>query len=174
VWAIAQEWIAPGLALSLQLVESGPADIRVSLPVSGGAQSEVGILARVVLDPRPTMTVAFTDTIAEDRLRALVLHEFGHAFGALHEHQRADAGISWNKPNVYAYYAREYGWGTTVVDAQIFKPHDAALKASPAFDRMSVMMYAILPGFTTNDFVQGWNTRLSPADVQLFRELYGA
>jgi len=173
VQTIAQEWMLPGLALTLQFVDAGPAEIRVSLPPAGGAESAVGIRALVILEPAPTMTIGFADTMPEDRLRALVLHEFGHAIGALHEHQRPDAGITWNKPNVYSYYKQQYGWDAPLVDAQIFTPHAAGLKSSAEFDPASVMMYAILPGFTTDNFVQGWNTQLSRADAALVKELYG-
>jgi hypothetical protein len=55
----------------------------------------------------------------------------------------------------------------------IFQPHAEGLTSSLEFDPASVMMYAILPGFTTDGFVQPWNTKLSPADVQLVKELYG-
>jgi hypothetical protein len=38
----------------------------------------------------------------------VVLHEFGHALGAIHEHQHPAAGIPWDKPKVYEYYARQH------------------------------------------------------------------
>lgn len=174
VQAIASEWMSPDLWLAFRFVDSGDAEIRVSLPARRGpAQSAVGVLATNIPDPRPTLEIGLDDTMTDDEVRGLVLHEFGHALGALHEHQRRDAGINWDKPYVYEFYRTQHGWDRPTVDMQVFEPHAAGLTASAAFDPASVMMYPIPPGFTTDKFVQGWNTRLSPADVQLVKELYG-
>lgn len=174
VQAIASEWISPDLNLSFQYVDSEPADVRVSLPDQvGAAQSEIGILARNIPVSRPTMIIGFDRTTSEEQLRALVLHEFGHALGAVHEHQRLDAGIKWDKEYVYGFYRKQYGWDEPQVDRSVFSPHAGRVKQSAVFDRNSVMMYAILPGFTTDGFVQRWNARLSAADIQLMNELYG-
>ncbi len=37
-----------------------------------------------------------------DEYRRVVLHEFGHALGGIHEHQSPASGvIPWDKPKVY-------------------------------------------------------------------------
>ena len=38
----------------------------------------------------------------DDELRRVVLHEFGHALGLIHEHQNPEGGIEWNEPAVKA------------------------------------------------------------------------
>ena len=40
------------------------------------------------------------DSKSEDELRSVVLHEFGHALGAVHEHESPYASIPWNKEKV--------------------------------------------------------------------------
>lgn len=47
----------------------------------------------------------YPDTPDQEYSR-VVLHEFGHALGAIHEHQHPEAAIPWDKPKVYEYYAR--------------------------------------------------------------------
>ena len=43
-----------------------------------------------------------TPTSDDDELRRVVLHEFGHALGLIHEHQNPEGGIQWNEPAVKA------------------------------------------------------------------------
>ena len=60
------------------------------------------------LDPaiardEPTMNYGWlTPATANDELQRVVLHEFGHALGLVHEHQSPTAEIPWDRDPVYA------------------------------------------------------------------------
>ena len=50
----------------------------------------------------------------------VVVHEFGHALGAIHEHQNPKGGIEWNLPAVYKYFAGPPNfWSKEDVDVNV-------------------------------------------------------
>ena len=56
-----------------------------------GCSCLVGMQASSAAPDKPTMTLNLSDkTYPEYFLRHLVIHEFGHALGLEHEHQRSD------------------------------------------------------------------------------------
>ena len=83
------------------------AQIRISFPADRVVVG-VGTDAWAAYFPidRPTMNFGWlrddTDDIEYSRV---VIHEFGHALGAIHEHQNPKGGIQWNKQAVYAYFS---------------------------------------------------------------------
>ena len=62
---------------------------------------------------------AGTENVSHHQLAALY-HEFGHALGFIHEQASPIANIQWNKPVVYEYYQRVYGWSQASVDFNLF------------------------------------------------------
>ena len=60
-------------------------------------------------------------TPLEEYMR-VVLHEFGHALGLIHERQNPSGGIQWNKPVVYRYYQGPPNfWVPQQVDINLFR-----------------------------------------------------
>ena len=52
----------------------------------------------------------------EREIRRLILHEFGHSLGLIHEHSSPAAGSFFKDPElVYAYYQRTQGWDRAMV-----------------------------------------------------------
>ena len=99
-----------------------------------------------------------------------MLHEFGHALGAIHEHSNPRNGIKWNKPAVYAYYAETQGWTKAEVDAQVLERYSLSILNASTYDPKSIMHYPVpkellLPGGTA----VGWNRVLSAADRKFIR-----
>ena len=77
-------------------------DIRINFLPGAGSWSYIGTDALVIPKTETTMNFGWlTPTSSEDAFARVVLHEFGHALGAIHEHQHPDAGIPWNKEAVY-------------------------------------------------------------------------
>ena len=174
IMKIANEW-TQGLDVSFRVTTSEPADIRVS--VTGGLASRIGREALSVADEEPTMHLGGLLTAADStERRAFILHEFGHALGALHEHQRQVAKLTWNTDFVYQYYLDKYRMGRDEVNRHVIGPFmqdPAELVESKDFDPKSVMMYPVLEKFTKEGFVQPWNANITGWDRRIMESLYG-
>lgn len=119
------------------------------------------------------MNYGWLTTVSTDaEYSRVVLHEFGHALGAIHEHQSPGAGvIPWDKEAVYAYYARQ-GWSRSRVDQNIFNRYAAATTNFSVFDAKSIMLYAIPDELTIGSYSVGWNRVLSETDKAFMRSNY--
>jgi hypothetical protein len=111
--------------------------------------------------------------VPDSEYRRVVVHEFGHALGLVHEHQNPDKGIPWNKPAVYDYYSGPpNNWTKEQVDVNLFQVYDKDITQYTEFDPESIMLYPIPNEFTIGDFEIGWNKQLSETDKQFIAEKY--
>lgn len=168
----AQEWNNYS-GVKFVFVESGEAEVRVSVSRDGPTWSRVGTECLAIPQNQPTMNFGWlTDTTQEIEFARAILHEFGHALGCTHEHQSPVANIPWNREKVYEYYTTIYGWTTEDVDRNIFNYYHYSHMRAGHFDRASIMMYAIPASLTTNGFFTAANTRLSKGDREFIAYLY--
>jgi Astacin (Peptidase family M12A) len=173
VAAIAREWEQVS-NLQLDFVTTGSAEIRVSFAEKGFSWSAVGTDCLTTKASEATVNFGWLDPSTSLReYQRVVRHEFGHALGMIHEHQNPAAlgQIPWDKPKVYAYYAQQ-GWTKADVDDNIFEVYAEDSTNHTAFDPTSIMEYAVPDSLTIGSFAIGWNTELSPMDIEFMRRQY--
>lgn len=107
----------------------------------------------------------------EAQLKSVILHEFGHTLGLLHEHMNPMSNIKWNKDVVYAYYLQYDGWKKEMVDQQVFDRYSVTM-TNKSYDPKSIMHYPIPASFTLDGYAVGENYDLSENDKKLIAELY--
>ncbi|MBN9415502.1 hypothetical protein ABS71_03505 [bacterium SCN 62-11] len=146
--------------------------IRVRFLADQGYNSNMGVDSLLQPD-RPSMHLSRLHTIPYNTItfHSVVLHEFGHALGMIHEHQSPNARINWNRPEVYRILggAPDY-WTREQVDFAMFETQDSDLAS--IFDPKSVMMYRIEKTLTTDGFSVEESPRLSPIDRETTRRAY--
>ncbi|MEM9656135.1 MAG: pre-peptidase C-terminal domain-containing protein [Actinomycetota bacterium] len=151
--------------IELEFGDRPDAEIRIAFE-GRSSWSLVGTDAKAAAADEPTMNFGWLQPDTEEaELRAVVLHEFGHAFGAVHEHVNPQVRIKWDKPTVYQAYAEPpNSWTTDQVDVNLFERSVAHLTQFSQFDPQSIMLYPIPPEHTLDNFSVGWNTDLSATD----------
>lgn len=175
VIAVARKWVEPGMAnLDLEHRLGGPTDLRVSFRWSG-SWSRIGTDAHAVPLDQPTMNFGWLEPDSpDDVLHRVVLHEFGHALGLIHEHQNPNTPIHWAKDAVYADLSGPpNSWDRETIDFNMFYNFAGQAVKSTPVDPTSIMMYPIPARWTTDGFTTGGNTALSDKDRQFIRKMYG-
>lgn len=171
VEAIAHEW-SQFANITFRFGQFPKANIRIAFDKTDGSWSNLGTSALEVPRHRSTMNYGWLEPdTPEEKYRRVVLHEFGHALGCIHEHMHPDAGIPWNKDAVYAYY-RQKGWTRADVDNNLFKRYAREQTQFAMYDPTSIMHYPIDPQLTLNNYSVGWNMELSDEDKQFIAVLY--
>jgi hypothetical protein len=147
------------------------APVRISFQQEG-SWSYLGTVALQIPTNEPTMNYGWLNADSEDEeYSRVVLHEFGHALGCIHEHQSPDVRIPWDKEAVYAYYARQ-GWSRTQVNENLFRAYSPEGLQFSRFDAESIMLYAVPDALTVGDWSVGWNKELSEQDKSFIGSLY--
>lgn len=149
-------------------------DIRVRF-IQGGSASCVGADCRNFGRDQATTVFGWVDeNHSEEQIKQVVLHEFGHVLGLIHEHQNPTANIPWDRPRVYEYYrlTQNPPWTTEMVDRNIFRLYDASRTNYTQFDPLSIMCYAIPPSITTGGYSTPWNSNLSATDLKFIKDIY--
>jgi hypothetical protein len=160
--------------LKLIFDDSPNAEIRVAFTPGIGSWSYLGTDALTIAPDKPTMNYGWlTPTTSMTEYHRVVLHEFGHALGCIHEHQNPSVNIPWNKEAVYrAYGGPPNNWSRQQVDVNLFKKYSADQTQFSEFDKQSIMLYPVQKELTDGVYEVGWNAALSAVDQQFIAAMY--
>jgi serralysin len=152
-------------------------EIRIAFKQGAGSWSAVGTDALVegwFPKGEATMNFGWLKPASSDKdVRSVVLHEFGHALGLIHEHQAPTATIAWNKELIY----RQLGgppnkWTRETVDHNVFDRLAKSQLNFTNYDRSSIMHYFFPKEWTTDGTVFTENEVLSPLDTSFIKSQY--
>jgi hypothetical protein len=172
VQRFAQGW-TEFVNLALDFGDAADAEIRISFRFNG-SWSLVGTDSLGASLDEPTMNFGWlTPETPDDEYSRVVLHEFGHALGMIHEHQNPVAGIHWNKEAVYrALGGPPNNWPRATVDHNVFETYGRDITQFTQFDPESIMLYFFPKEWTTDGMEFRQNTVLSNTDKGFMRSRY--
>lgn len=158
--------------LTFKRVASGESDIRVAFRASGH-WSYLGRDCLTIPQNQQTMNLQLSSWSAASEWDRVAIHELLHAVGFDHEQAHPSASIPWDKPAVYADYARTQGWNRAQVDRQVLNRYSGREFMGSEYDRDSIMQYPIDKSHVTDPkFAVGWNSRLSVMDLATLKRIY--
>ena len=160
--------------LTFDFRNAGPTAIRIAFLPGKGSWSYIGTVCKTIPEPRPTMNYGWlTDASSDAVVRQVVLHEFGHAVGLIHEHQNPLGGIKWNRDAVIADLSGPpNNWNLDKIETNMFKHYDPTALVASAVDKKSIMMYPIPRAWTLDGFSTGLNSSISAIDKLVVSKAY--
>jgi serralysin len=170
----AVEWITNLANLNFSWRAPPNTDIRISFQYSG-SWSVIGTTAKSIMPKtQPTMNFGWlTPGVTDEEARRVILHEFGHALGLIHEHQSPLGTIDWNKPAVIADLSGPpNNWDAATIQHNMFEQYPSNSIAGTPLDWHSIMLYPIPKSWTNDGTSAGMNNTLSDADKQFIRKQY--
>lgn len=177
VEAVAHQW-EQHCSIRFRFVASGPASIRISFTADPGSWSAVGrdaLNAAYFPLHQPTMNFGWLrDNSPADEYSRVVLHEFGHALGCVHEHQSPTFTRVWNTQAVMrAFQGPPNYWTPAEIRHNVLGRYSAAGISATQFDPKSIMLYSF-DGALFSDGLgpTNSNTRPSPTDIRMIRAMY--
>ena len=166
--------------IKLKFVSKGSAQVRISFYADAGSWSAVG---RDALNTeyfplhQPTMNFGWvrddSDPVED---RAVILHEFGHALGCIHEHQAPTFNRKWNEAEVMKYFRGPPNfWDDDAIRSNVLSKYSPKGIKATVFDPKSIMLYAFDAGlFADGRGPTNENTQLSPTDRTMIEKMYTA
>jgi len=153
------------------------AEIRISFHADAGSWSALGTDALVREHfPRAQPTMNFgrlRDDTGDEEASRVVLHEFGHALGAIHEHQNPQGGIVWDEEAVYRYFSGPPNyWTREQIRRNVIEKYSENILLSTTFDPASIMLYPLPASLTRNRVATRSNTTLSQMDIDFIKTAY--
>jgi serralysin len=163
--------------IKFQFVTTTDEDIRITFGFDAGSWSAVGtdaLIERYFPKHQPTMNYGWLeDDTRDDEYERVVVHEFGHAIGLIHEHQNPNAKLKWNKPVVYRVFSGSPNfWSKPDIDSNILDRYSPRGITATSFDDKSIMLYQFDAGLFLDRKPTPSNTRLSDRDKTFIARMY--
>jgi hypothetical protein len=164
--------------VKLKFVSKAPEEIRISFYADDGSWSAVGrdsLNAGYFPSHQPTMNFGWvrddSDPVED---RAVILHEFGHALGCIHEHQAPPFSRKWDQAAVMKYFQGPPNyWDEDAIRSNVLSKYSPKGIKATKFDPKSIMLYS----FDAALFSDGLgptneNSQLSATDRGMIKQMY--
>jgi hypothetical protein len=168
-------WSARGANVKFfEVGSSAQAQIRIAFTPGWGYYSYLGTDCLLVPANEQTMNLdSFNDQTSDDEVLRVACHEFGHALGYPHEHQRKEIVALLDRAKTIDYFGRWQGWSPEDVEQQVLTPlDDADLITLTGADVVSIMHYPISGECTISGQAIPGGTRIDAVDYALAGSLY--
>ncbi len=165
-------------AVKFKFSDDADAQIRISFVADDGSWSALGTDAlNKTYFPAGEATMNFgwlRDDTDDTEYERVVVHEFGHALGCIHEHESPKFKRKWNKAAVYkAFGGPPNKWSKVDIDSNVLDKYSPKGISATEFDAKSIMLYAFPAElFSDGKGPTNENTQLSPKDKKKIREMY--
>lgn len=163
--------------IQIEFGTAANADVRISFVADPGSWSAIGKdCQNSYFDNKPTMNFGWLrDDTKDDEYERVVVHEFGHALGCIHEHQSPTENLHWDVNAVYAEFSGPpNNWSKAEIDSNILEKYSPKGITASRFDRHSIMLYQFDASLFTDHKATPLNYQLSAEDKKMIAEMYPA
>lgn len=163
--------------IRIDFVKTADEQVRIAFRPGEGSWSAIGrdaLNTGYFPKDQPTMNFGWLQDDTEDEeYERVVVHEFGHALGCVHEHQQPNEHLQWNVDAVYAQFSGPpNNWDKATIDANILEKYSPKGINATIFDRHSIMLYQFPAELFTNHVGTPLNTGLSKKDKAFIAQIY--
>ena len=174
--AMAEKW-EQYAKIDIQFVTTTDEQVRIAFTPGQGSWSAIGtdcLNAAYFPKHEPTMNFGWlTDDTNAGEWERVVVHEFGHALGCIHEHQSPNEKLDWNVQAVYDYFSGPPNyWSKADIDHNILQKYSAQGLTATPFDIHSIMLYQFPKELFNSGPGTPNNQHLSKLDESMIAQMY--
>ena len=163
--------------VQLSFGDDPDSEVRISFQADPGSWSAIGtdcLVTSYFPQYQPTMNFGWLrDDTDDQEYERVVVHEFGHALGCIHEHQSPKEHLKWNKAAVYATFSGPPNyWSKEEIDQNILERYSPNGISATRFDLDSIMLYQFDASLFTDHKPTPLNTHLSDQDKKMIGQMY--
>ena len=158
--------------------ETAQPDIRITFASADGAFSYIGTDAQSIAQNVATMNLGWLDHPIEHvedpvlyGVGTVILHEFGHALGLIHEHQSYQFPYNWNEQAILDELTEPPNdWTEEEIKANVFDQIEGT--NGTEYDPLSIMHYYFPPEYIISSHIFTRNTVFSELDHAVLHRMY--